>query len=951
VRSSPLILGCIALALWGTTATATPEAPLTVHLVSPWIDHHDRIETILGRLAPSVRVSRIDLERDGGRGSLEWWPAFGFPNQVSLAGPLLILENAPFLGLSRLTTESGEALTSALPRWVARGGHLLIVGGSPSIESYASTELAKLMGFTPSENTKAFARRKRRMVAGPSRGLLRSRSGVFVEHLHTGRISGARVLLRAGGDPLLIEHRVGLGRVVTLLSGAQGALRADGGEPKEEFFESTFWAEELAKIVSSAHSERFALGPMQAPEPELALAPPDAFDIRFFMLAHQPYPYTLSPGEAYTHARRLRSLGFTSTVFGASSTRPLDDRRALEEIASAGLRIVYYDGVRPKSPAGRFWKSGPKPARARSLAGKDTGWDVHSPEFRSAADRLLENRPSISDLPLRAIQLVEEFQDEGLDGPSLIAAQRGRGMRAAPKPGGAKWAEAATLRAAATHETFQAFRSAGQRLFPGLPQSTYWPGSYWSRPLAYGYRLSALGDAVDEVIGPGYGYGSARRGSGPESVRWSANGGWAALRDSDSMQPHLAVYAMGRPLKRSKGEMPGLLAWRETAWTGLAHGATGLAYWAAPESDAISGLARLHEEASRLGPWLSALERSPARLALIQSWSSRSESGDPKTARALARCLKDGHEALEVGFEDVDIVLEERLDQLSNETQALVLLGSPALSAEAADALVAFLDRGGQLFRDSGSALRIQPGNQRLRLESRTRRPGGIHDVPMDLRCSVARFSHKRAGKAWRALLRSKGIVPRFETSSLETEAGLRGNTELVHVYALNHLDEATSIEVNLESAYSGREWVELRSGNYAPLAPLVSQAGILQSRLHSESVAPGEAVIWASVKRPLDRVVVIPEQVGQRVRFRISGLDGQGRAVVDGYPLRFEFSSGSSCADAQARSATLFSGEVVLDWNACPLAESADIDWVMTDPMTGRRWQAVKDRRTPVAH
>jgi hypothetical protein len=949
VRSIPLILGCIALALWGSTTQAAPEAPLPVHLISPWIDHHDRIESILGRLDPAVTVSRIDLERDGGRGSLEWWPAFGFPSEVSLAGPLLILENAPFLGLSRLMTESGEALASALPRWVAAGGHLLIVGGSPSIESYAGTELAKLMGFEPSENVKAFARRKRHAVAGPSGSLGRSRTGTFVEHLHGGRISGARVLLRAGGAPFLIEHRVGRGRVVTLLSGAQGALRADGGEPREEFFESRLWAEELAKIVSSAHSERFALGPMPAPESDIALASPDAFDIRYFMLTHRPYPYTLSPGEAYVHARRLRSLGFTSTVFGASSTRPLDDRRALEEIASAGLRIVYYDGVRPKSPASRFWKSGPKPARARSLSGKDAGWDVHSPEFTSAADRLLDGRPPISDLPLRAVQLVEEFKDEGADGPSLVAAQRGRGMRAAPKPGDAKWAEAETLRAAATRETFQAFRTAGQRLFPGLPQSTYWPGSYWSRPLAYGYRLSALGDAVDEVIGPGYGYGSPRRASGPESVRWSANSGWAALRDSDSMQPHLAVYAMGRPLKRNKGRTPGLLAWRETAWTGLAHGATGLAYWATPESDAISGLGRLHEEATRLGPWLSAPERGPARVALIQSWSSRGESGDPKTARGLAQCLKDSHEALEVGFEDVDLVLEERLAQLSSETQALVLVGSPALSAEAANALVSFLDRGGHLFRDSGSALRIQPGNQRLRLESRTSRPGGIHDVPINLRCSLARISHQRAGKAWRALFRAAGIAPRFETPSLETEAGLRGNTELVHVYALNHKDEATSIEVNLERTYSGREWVELRSGDPVPFVPLAPEARVRQAKLRSESVAPGEAVIWASVKRPLERVVVVPEQVGQRVRFRISGLDGQGLAVADGYPLRFDFRSGSSCAGAQARSATLISGEVELEWNACPLAESAMIYWVMTDPMTGRRWQAGENSRATV--
>ena len=93
------------------------------------------------------------------------------------------------------------------------------------------------MGFDPSEDTKRFIKRKRRDLS--RRG--GNATGVFVEHLHTGELSGARVVLYADRQPFLIEHSVGRGRVTTVLSGAQGGLRKDGGEPADEFFESTLW--------------------------------------------------------------------------------------------------------------------------------------------------------------------------------------------------------------------------------------------------------------------------------------------------------------------------------------------------------------------------------------------------------------------------------------------------------------------------------------------------------------------------------------------------------------------------------------------------------------------------------------------------------------------------------------------------------------------------------------
>jgi len=592
---------------------------IRIPLISPWIDHHDRIESILSRLQPAASVIRFDLERVGSRGSLDWWPAYRAPVAVPLSGTrLVILENAPASALAHLQSFRGQPLKQALDQWVRDGGHLLIIGGNPSIESYAASWLTRLMGFRPDALSTAALRRERREVSGE--GL----SGIHIDYLHEGLVKNARVRLEAGGQPFVLEHRVGAGTVTTVLSGAQGQRRADGGEPSDEWFASPAWDRFILAIVNAASDTKFSMGNETPRRIAPVLSRKSAFDIRYFQIANQPYPYSFAPGEAYERARQLRRLGFTSAVSAANGRRPRNTIRVLREIAEAGLHIVYYDAFRRQTPEYRFADASALPGRAVNLCGEDVGWDIHDPLFRNAAERLLIENEDVLDLPLRAIQLIEEFKDGGMIGAALDPILKSHGLHRNIERDDPRWIEAEVIRADATARTFRQFRAKGQRLFPGVAQSTYWPGSYWQRPFDYVYRLTALSEAVDEVLGPGYGYASRLRGPGPASVRRSATEGWAAMRDSSSNKKHMAVYAQGRPLTRTGGQ-PDFDAWRETAWTALAHGATGLAYWALPKGDAISELEALHREIARLGPWLATATREPAPVAILESWTTRNE--------------------------------------------------------------------------------------------------------------------------------------------------------------------------------------------------------------------------------------------------------------------------------------------------------------------------------------
>ena len=921
------LLAWIGLA-WSAAAEPIP-------LISPWMDHHDRIESILDRLDPTVEIRRFDLSRIGPKGKGDWWPAWGFPSEVPLDAPLVILENAPLTALQRMRSTDGTRLDLALDAWVRAGGHLLIVGGPPSLEQYGGSPLEALMGFSPASDPKHFETRTRRPIRGGGS------DDLFVERLHAGRVTTATVRLQAGRKPFLLDQAVGRGRVTTLLSGAQGGFRKDGGEPAEEWFESRAWDVLLRSIVARAHGFEFAWALPAAPLPRRTPPPVDAFDVRAFMIGHQPHPLTRSPGEAGRWARKLRDLGFTSVVYGAHARRRKDDLRALQEIADAGLRIVYYDGFRPTTPESRF-RSEHVPPRRQDASGKDVGWDIHSDAFRGALEGLLDGREAVRSLPLRAVQVIEEFQDGVAVGPGLGRALRIHRVERGLEPGAPGWLAAQQVRADETHTTFQSFREIAQRLFPGLPLSTYWPGSYWHRPNDYVYRLSTLGEAVDEILGPGYGYGSTRRWTGPESVRWSANSGWGVLRDSTSPKPHLAVYAMGRPLGAPKeGRGPSLQDWRETAWTALAHGATGLAYWAIPQGGFVDGLADLHQETARLGPWLAAVPRTAAPVALLESWTARTNDGDPATAAGLARCLKDTHAALELGFGDVDAILEERLDRLPAETRALAVVASPIVSEAAAASLVAFARRGGQIFVEPGSLVRTAPGDRPLDLAARIGGSGSLHTLPTLARCRGARISPHRAGRAWAEALADRGISPRLATKDDETGVAVRADAEIAHVYAINHGETARPLQVELgqdvapggRRVWGPRAWTELRSGT-----PATARGG---RTLSSEGpVAPGEAVVWGAIARPAERITASLRREAGRLALTIQGRDAAGTVLAEGYPIAFSIvgTEAPGCNSAGV-STVLRGGQAQIELETCATACAVPGTCQLIDPMTRRTW------------
>lgn len=923
--------GCLSLVLvfclGGLPVAQSGEAsiPEQIPLISPWMDYNDRIAANLSRLSPPVEPVRFDIERSGGQGSLEWLPAFGFSNEVSLEVPLVILENAPLSALREMRDGRGQPLDKALLGWIRDGGQLLIVGGSPSLESYAGSTLETLMGFAPTKDVNRFRRRKSRTIRG---GGIRD---VHVDFLHEGGLRGASVLLTADADPFLIENRVGRGRVTTLLSGAQGLRRRDGGEDASEWFASPAWAEVLHRVVEQSTGRKHVLGQLPPRPAALAPARADAFDIRYFLIGHQPYPYSYAAGEAFSRALALRKVGFTSTVFAVNPRRPKDDRNALREIADAGLQIVYYDAIRRESSVVRFPDGNSRPKRARNLKGEDIGWDIHDPRFRNSPARMLDGREYVRELPLRAVQLIEEFKDGSMVGPAVEAMLLKQGIRPTVAPGESQWIAAAAIRADATALTFQSFREKGQQLFPGLAQSTYLPGSYWTRPLDYGFRFTALADAVDELIGPGYGYNYTARHAGPSSVRKSATEGWVALRDSNSTMRHMAVYAMGRPLQRRGLDTPNLSTWMETAWIALAHGATGLAYWALPRGSYAAELETFHLEIDRLGPWLRALPREPAPIALLESWTSRSEAGDPKVAKRMAGCLTRTFDALERGFEDVDLIFEERVDRVPEATRVIAIMASPSLSEDAAESLVDFLRAGGHLFVESGSAVRTQPGAKALDLAQRSGKAAQIHAVPLAARCEVSQFSDRFASRAWRAALDELEIQPRAATADPDTKAAIRGNSELIHLYLLNPSESARSLSIELDRRWAEREWVELRSGKTVT----VENGRTLRTET---PVNPGEAVIWASAARRLERLDMAIRNRSGKFQLDLSGVDSAGRPVAQGYPLRVSIKT--RCAAQIEISTTLVAGRASLPVTDCPDGLEPKIDWSAADPLSGRSFR-----------
>lgn len=865
-RQIVIVLFSLLTAVIGASATPAMERS-GILLIQPGIDWHDRLRTIVTELEPAPQVAILELERRGGRESRDWGTAFGSAGSVSLDGVAwAALENAPNSALRRLTDAKGHTLDHALVDWVRAGGHLLVVGGSPSFETYRASALAEILPVVPRLDDR-FSERRSLTVSGENH------DGV-VHHLHEVAEVRGQVRLRANRTPLVVEGQVGAGRVVVVLAGTQGQLHRDGADAG--WFATESWARfvraEIDRALPTPVTKASTNPPIRRATP-----PPDAFDIRYFHIGNHPYPFALAPGEASTRAAGLASAGFTSVVFKANPNRPLDDQRALTEIADAGLRIVYYESLRRESGRHRF--HGALPARAASIDGKTGGWDVHDERFRAETDQLLTARDILPRLPLRGLQLIEEFKDGGMRSPSLTAQLRAAGLTGREMPGSPSWIVHEQLRATATHETFLRFRAAGKRQFPSLPQSTYWPASYWHRPMNYTWRLAELGSVADELLPPGYGYGSGGLRIGRLSVQRAAAEAFAGFRHGIAPGQHLAVYALGRPL-RFDGPAPDGSSWRETAWTALAHGATGLAYWAAPTLIAAE-VGPLHEELARLGRWLRGAPRRPAKVAVLESWTSRS-MGDEAQARQLSACLQRVGDAIALGFEEVGFVFEENLDRLPGEIEALVLVASPDLNEAKIPALGRFLARGGYLLVDGASAKRAQPGGRPLDLATELGHPDRIRRIPHTAGCLAARGTPIVASRAWERTLRGLGLVPEAWTPELDTAATLRGTQELMFLFLVNHRAEPGPVDARLPSWLSALTWRDLRSN--APREIIGNKATT------SGDVPARDAAVWVGVRRPATRLEgqILPDAT------EVQAFNAEGRPVVDGYPIELRDTTGT---------------------------------------------------------
>ena len=718
---------CASIGCLPETTSAAPH----VVVVRPQIDRHDRIAEILRATEPAPTVRVFELERAGDRTTLEFDPAYGEARSLSLRGvSWVVLENTPRSALENVRSDGGASLDRALAAWVRQGGRLLVVGGPPSYSTYPGSALADVLPVVPSKEPEPSRPHRPFPLTGEGT------DGLHVSFLHLVEKVRGSVRIRSNRDPVVVEGAAGRGFVVAVLTGVQGQRLLDRADRPEDWFESLAWEDFLRHELEAATHTR--VGPGLATRlPVRVPPPPDAFDIRYFSIGNHPWPATQAPGEAAQHARELADQGFTSVVLKANPLRPRNDLRVAREIADAGLRIVYYETLRKDSGKDRFAPHN-IPMRAPSTDGRKAGWDIHGEAFRSSADSLLEDREFVRELPLRALQVLEEFQDGGQSSPALRRELRARGVKRRPSAGDPGWITHEVVHADASADTFARFRAAAKRFDPSLPQSTYWPGSYWHRPHDYTFRLTALADAVDEILAPGYGYQSDMR-NGRLSVVRSATEAFGAMGHRVAPGRHLAVYALGRPLRRG-GPGPDAASWRETTWTALAHGATGLAYWAMPRGEAVASLTPLHDELRLVGPWLRVAERPVAPVAVLGSWTSRSE-GVPEQAATLSACFQRIQGAIELGFESGDVVYEERLDALPTEVRVIVLTASPALDPAAIGGLRP-VRRGRR--RDLGRArLRGEDaaGRQPPRPRQRRRRPDEGQDVASgpSLQCGPGR--------------------------------------------------------------------------------------------------------------------------------------------------------------------------------------------------------------------
>lgn len=997
-RGLRLRLSLWTLAAASSVALASAAAAEDVLFVSPAFDQNDRIGSILGALTPKPTVQRLALER---RPPPRLWGLGPFDTQKArLSGARwVVLEAVHATALDHVETEGGRSLGDALPDWVRRGGHLLVVGGFPSFDSYRSSELLELLPVMPAPDDGA--NRFKATLRRPLRG--DGADGRYVEHVHPVAETRGEVILRAGSEPFAVRWAVGEGQVVAVLGGIVEYFTPDSLErdPKE-FFNSTAWERFLLAAARAALERPLELAPLPDPmrhaipvartgaqirsdfwfpgtsggvlslsdprggvvwsaEPDgsgwLRLpehlrhgvyrarfeqrdgsreravriggpADPADFDIRFFSHAHGPYPWGLAPGEAWARAVELADAGITSVVFPFHTSARFQsqrDVRALREIIGAGLGIVYQQSLRPKH-FGRSWPfPGRAPLRALDSQGRDVGWDIHDEAFRRGVDALLDEVVEVRALPdVRALQVIEENRDGDMTSPSLLPEMRAAGLTSEEKPGSPGWFRYQEIRSRASGATYQRFRKMAQRFLHGVPLSTYWPGSYWLSPNAYALRVGELARAVDELLGPGYGYQYSPFDVGWFSVVSITAQMFAAQGHTRPPGGGFAVYALGDIYENAPGRV-GPRTWRDTAWTALGHGAAFLAYFQLPRGEALRPLADLHAELFRVGPWIAAAPRRPAPVAILNSWTTRAES-DPDGRLRHYKCAIEIHRDLAKSFEEVDYLLEEQAADPPAELRAVVAAGTPYLTDETIDALTGFAERGGVLVLEPGTGRNSPTGPRAGDPWRRARATGRVHEMPFNGPC-------KGAGPSLSARFASQGIESMSSTEAVRTEARLLGGPELWVWVLLNHDEKAREVSATARIDGDGVTWRDLRSG----AAPDLRIGRDVRIR---RLVGAGDAAVLIGVRRPAASIAVTTEVTDEdtAVSVLVAVEDSAGRPVADGYPVELAaHAGGASVLPPKSRSRTTRGG--VARWTVPIPVETAGGPWsfVANDPVTGR--------------
>jgi hypothetical protein len=607
-------------------------------------------------------------------------------------------------------------------------------------------------------------------------------------------------------------------------------------------------------------------------------ADPSRFDIRLSTLGNVPYPYGLAPGEAYERARELADAGVTSVVFHSLSKSPKSDLRALRGIAAAGMWIVYYYTFR-HDRSYPDWRYGPvAPGRARDLEGAEIGWDIYDPLFRIGIDRMFDGSSEVLNLPgMLALEMLEEWRDGNMRNASLRAEMKAQGLSGDEQPGEPGWFAHQEIRSRNTGQTLARLRAAGKRALPGVPQAGYWPGSYWKRPDHYTLRVPELAGSVEELLGPGYGYNYSNPDAGWLSVVDSAAEIFGAQNHGREPGKRFSIFALGHPLSDRGAEDFDSSVWRETAWTALAHGAAGLAYWGLPGGEALEPLRQLHQEASRIGPWLRAAPRRPAEVAVLASWTTRT-AGSEREVERHADCVGTRFVDLASGVEEVDYLLEEQLEAPPTQLRAIVLTAVPVLTDGATAALVRFVQGGGHLFLEPGSGARDERAVRAYDPWGGIRGTERVHTLARQKICKPGRLSRHR-GSDWSRRLREIGIRSRSGTVEPRTEARLLGGGGVYFWVLLNHTSSPASVRASATLDGKVALWRDARSGAKVDVGP----GPVVEIE---RKVPARDAVILMGVERPASILELGLVAHRNRVEVGVEARDARGDPLADGYPL-----------------------------------------------------------------